>query len=310
MSKGLKTALKIICAVLLTALLFCGIMNTVRPGTITLAKIKRLLGLGPATSSEVRIVFISVGQGDCALVISDGFSALIDAGEPDSFDRIEEVLQREKVGTLDAVFVSHPHIDHIGSLSEILNKHGANTVYFADFPDELIPTSYTYRKLLDTMEKTGARLTVLETGDTVSFPAGKDEALFTVLHSGEGEDLNDASMVLRLTYGDSSALFTADTGFDAEDDMLVSWTDISADVLKVAHHGSRFSTSGDFLSAVRPAYAVISCGQDNEYGYPKGTLLYRLEAAGAVIFRTDTMGSIQAVLDGTGCAMSIYGEEG
>lgn len=307
--RAVNGAAKVICAVLLTALLVCGVINTVRPGTVTLGRLKRLLGIGPQPGPGVKIVFISVVQGDSTLILTDSYSALIDAGEAGSLGSIEEVLKKEGVGRLDAVFITHPHLDHTGSLSGILKRHGADRVYVADMADSLLSEAYGYDRLLKDISSSGAGLTVLKTGDTVEFAAGGDEAVLTVLHSGEGEDLNEASMVLRLVYKDSAALFMADTGFDAEEDILALKVPVSAQLLKVGHHGSRYSTSGDLLEAVKPVYAVISCGRDNEYGYPKETVLYRLDAAGALIYRTDTMGSICAVLDGTGCTVRTYDEE-
>ncbi len=310
MNKRLKTLLKILAALLLLALMAVGIVNTLRPGTVTLRKLRKWLGLSDRVPAEgVEIVFVSVGQGDCSLVLSEGFCALIDAGTADSLPDIEAVLEKEGVDRLDAVFVSHPHLDHIGALVPILRRYGADAVYFADIPDELLPATYTYSKLLDVIGDLRIPLRILKTGDTVEFPVGEKAGVFRVLHSGEGDDLNNASMVLKLEYGDTAALFMADAEFSAEQELLASGADLSADLLKVGHHGSRYSTSSYLLDACRPSFAVISCGAGNEYGYPTESAMRRLEDALCLVYRTDTMGSIIARLDGENCVMDIYGEE-
>ena len=311
MNKHLKTALKILAALLLLALLAVGIIDALRPGTVTLRKLRKWLGLskGEAPAVGVKIVFVSVGQGDCSLVLSDGFCALIDAGTVDSLRDIEAVLEKEGVDRLDAVFVSHPHLDHIGALAPILRRYGADTVYFADIPEELLPATSTYARVLDAIEDLRIPLRILKTGDAVEFPAGEGKGLFRVLHSGEGDDLNNACMVLKLEYGDTAALFMGDAEFSAEQTMLATGADFSADVLKVGHHGSRFSTSTYLLDACRPSHAVISCGAANEYGYPTESAMRRLEDALCLVWRTDTMGSVTALLDGKTCLMGIYGEE-
>ena len=113
-----------------------------------------------------------------------------------------------------------------------------------------------------------------------------------------GDDPNEGSLVARVRYGETSFLFTGDMGFEAEDDMLAAGVDVSATVLKVAHHGSAGSSSTEFLQAVHPQYAVISVGADNDYGHPTEAALNRLAACGIPVYRTDLLGEIIAVSDG------------
>ena len=113
-----------------------------------------------------------------------------------------------------------------------------------------------------------------------------------------GDDPNEGSLVARVRYGETSVLFTGDMGFEAEDDMLAANVDVSATVLKVAHHGSAGSSSSEFLEAVNPQYAVISVGADNDYGHPTEATLNRLAALNIPVYRTDLLGEIAASSDG------------
>ena len=113
-----------------------------------------------------------------------------------------------------------------------------------------------------------------------------------------GDDPNEGSLVARVRYGETSVLFTGDMGFEAEDDMLSANVDVSATVLKVAHHGSAGSSSSEFLEAVNPQYAVISVGADNDYGHPTEATLNRLSALHIPVYRTDLLGEIVASSDG------------
>ena len=113
-----------------------------------------------------------------------------------------------------------------------------------------------------------------------------------------GDDPNEGSLVARVRYGETSVLFTGDMGFEAEDDMLSANVDVSATVLKVAHHGSAGSSSSEFLEAVNPQYAVISVGADNDYGHPTEAALNRLSALHIPVYRTDLLGEIVASSDG------------
>ena len=140
-------------------------------------------------------------------------------------------------------------------------------------------------------------LEVLHRGDIIS--AADGELTFTVHWSGGGKDLNDCSLVMTAEYGQNRILFMGDAEQDVERDLLSDGADLRADVLKVGHHGTKYATTSRFLSAVKPSYAVISCGLDNEYGYPKEEVLERLLSAGAQIFRTDIQGDIHFVMDGT-----------
>ena len=242
------------------------------------------------------VVFMSCGQADSTLLYTDRYTMLIDCGLNDSYGRIRNQLEAMGVDHLDAVVLTHPHLDHGGGMAQVLRHFPTAQVYFADIPESLTSTAKWFTRILDAIEETGSALTILKEGDTIEM--GTTGGKLEVLHSGNGSDLNNCSLVLRMTYGATKVLLTADIEREAEARLVASGKTIQADILKVPHHGSRSSSTRDFLQQVQPKVAVISCGEDNEYGYPKPDVLQRLEEVGAAIYRTDTQGHVTVLLNG------------
>lgn len=157
-------------------------------------------------------------------------------------------------------------------------------------PDNLVPTTISYTKLLTLLNEEEIPMQTLQPDDVIDLGSG---AVLTVLGPQRNyEDLNNCSLILRLDFGRNSFLFTGDAESTAEQDLLQSGADLSADLLKVGHHGSSTSSSIDFLRAVRPDFAVISCGTSNDYGHPHQAALDRLAAIGCQTLRTDLSGTI------------------
>lgn len=245
-----------------------------------------------AAVSEMTVHYLDVGQGDCVLVSCDGESMLIDAGDNNQGTKIQNYLKKQGVTKLKYAVGTHPDADHIGGLDVILYKFDCGTVMMPD----VSKNTATYRDVVDTMKQKGYRNTVPEPGD--SFQLG--DAVCTVLGPEESyEDANNNSIVLKVEHGENSFLFMGDAEAEAESDILSGGADVEADVLKVGHHGSRSSSSQKFLKAVDPAYAVISCGEDNSYGHPHAETLNNLRAMGVDVFRSDEQGTIVAVSDGS-----------
>lgn len=242
-------------------------------------------------SQGLTVHFIDVGQADAALVTCDGESMLIDGGNADDSSRIATYLKKQGIEHLDYVVNTHAHEDHVGGISGALNVCTVG---------EVLASCYTYdSKVYDNFvryaEKSGAPLTVPEVGDEFYLSDAKVTVLGPVC---EYEEENDNSIVLRISYGKTSFLFTGDMEQTAEKDVLNSRANISADVLKVAHHGSSSSSSYAFLREVMPEYAVISAGRGNSYGHPHEEVLSRLRDAGVKLYRTDLQGDIVARSDG------------
>lgn len=244
-----------------------------------------------AGDSSFAVHFIDVGQADAALVVCDGHYMLIDGGNAADSSLIYSYLQNQGAQHLDYMVATHPHEDHIGGLSGALNYAAVDTAYSPVATYD----SKVFQNLVHYLDQQGKSLTVPSPGDTFSLGSATVQILGPV---EQYSDANNSSIVLRVDYGQTSFLFTGDMERQAEQDLLDSGADLSATVLKVAHHGSDTSSSYVFLRAVMPQYAVISVGEENSYGHPSDAVLSRLRDADAALYRTDMQGSVVAESDG------------
>ncbi len=254
----------------------------------------------------LQVVFIDVGQGDSILILSpEGDSMLIDAGEKTAREAVGTVLSAYGICEIDILIATHPHSDHIGGIQYILENYPVGKLYIPN----VSTTTATFTALLTYIEREEIPLYKAESGVTVEFSASV-ACTFLGPATNSYEDLNDFSAVLKLTYGDTSFLFMGDATSVAEADILALYDteDLSADVLKIGHHGSNTSTSEEFLLAVNPSYAVISCGLDNSYGHPHTETLDLLYAYGILTYRTDELGTILATSDGSSISFDKEGE--
>ncbi len=236
--------------------------------------------------------FVDVGQGDGAVVVCDGKTLVIDGGPSESGAKMVDYLQNTlHVSTIQAVVATHPHVDHIGGLSDVIRAFRVKKLYSPVDAYEAGPFEAMRRTAGDKKLK----ITVPQAGQRFSLGRAKVEFLAPL---GIYDNVNDISLVVKVTYGQTTFLFTGDAERPSEYDMADSGEDLSATVLKVGHHGSNTSTSYVFLRRVMPTYAVISCGRDNAYGHPHEEVLSRLNDAGAAVYRTDESGTIVCRSDG------------
>ena len=252
-----------------------------------------------AAEEELIIHFLDVGQADAAILQCGDEVMMIDGGESSESSLIYSYLTKTLgITRIDYMIATHPHADHIGGLSGALNACSVEVVYSP-------VTSYDskqFSSLVKYTQKQGRNLTVPEVGDSFTFGDAQVQFLSP---SQTYSNINDCSIVVRITHGSNTFLFAGDAEWDAEHDMLSSGYDLSATVLKVGHHGSDTSTSYVFLREVMPQYAVISCGKDNSYGHPTEAVLSRLRDAGTQVFRTDLQGDIVCVSDGDELAFAV-----
>ena len=238
-----------------------------------------------------KIYYLNVGQADSILIQNEGQNMLIDAGNNADGENIVEFLQSLNISKIDFLVGTHPHEDHIGGLDDIINNFDIGTIYMP----KVATTTKTFEDVLDAIQAKSLFVTTPEIGK--SFNMGS--ANFQILSAGtDEEDLNSCSIVLKLTFGNLAYLFTGDEETVNEEQMISSGYDLSADVLKVAHHGSNTSTSEEFLNKVSPDVAIIMVGRDNSYGHPHSEVLNRLESKNIKIYRTDTDGTILITSDG------------
>ncbi len=258
---------------------------------------------GGEPGAEVKVHFIDVEQGKAILIEAPEKNVLIDAGEREQGPVVLGYLNETGVRRIDLLIASHPHSDHIGGLSDVISQVTVGMVVTPVVSDEMVPASSVYRELLETIDEQGLRITPSRPGDEYDLGGGSVLTLLGPL--GDYDDLNDYSVVSRLDFGANSFLFTGDATTSPEDDLLEAGAGLDATVLDVGHHGSYTSTGEDFLRAVSPRVAVISCAVDNSYGHPHREVIERLEESGAEIFRTDLDGHVVIASDGADLEIEV-----
>ncbi len=243
-------------------------------------------------SGDLKVHFIDVGQADAILIQQGSHLMLVDGGNRDDGPTVKNYLQKQGITSLDYVVGTHAHEDHIGGLAYIINNFKVGKVYFP----KQTATTKTFKDFVTSVKNKGLGLTVPTIGE--SFNLGQANCKVLAPKSTSYEDGNDYSIVIKVSFGNNSFLLTADAEALSEKEMLSSGADLKSDLLKVAHHGSRTSTTSDFLSKVNPKYAVVSVGRDNSYNHPALDTMNRLKAKGIQVYRTDEQGSIVAISDG------------
>lgn len=243
---------------------------------------------------QLEVHYIDIGQGDATLIMCDGDAMLIDAGDNSKGTAVQNYLQKQGIKELDYVIGTHPDADHIGGLDVILYKFDCKTVIMPDIEND----TRTYDDVIQTMKTKNYKNTLPKVGDTYSLGSAE----FTVIapnHYDYGDNNNNYSVGIILQNGGHRFLFIGDAEKEAEEDIIENDIDISADVYKVAHHGSDTASTDELLDEVKPQYAVISCGEDNRYGHPDKEVLQRLKQRDIKTYRTDKDGTVIAYSDGS-----------
>lgn len=241
---------------------------------------------------ELQVHFIDVGQGDATLIFQDEHVMLIDGGDNLYGWQVMDYLNYLGIDHLNYVIGTHPDSDHIGGLDTVLENISCDSVLMPDSAKETV----TYESVVDVIENQQIERILPKPGEEYTLGT----AVFTILApNGCYDSANDNSIAIRLVHGGNSFLFTGDAESESEADMLKSGRLLTSDVYKVAHHGSSGANSELFLLAVNPTYAVISCGENNDYGHPHSEVLNRLRLMGTKVYRTDEQGTIVAISDGS-----------
>ncbi len=242
---------------------------------------------------------ISVGQGDAALIVSPtGKTVLVDGGPPEGTERLLQTLKRRQISSLDLVILTHPHLDHLGGLSQVVAQLPVRTFLDAGYPS----TSPPYAALLKRLADKGIAVKNAAAGRNIDIGDGATLTLLgppSPFLTNTRSDVNANSVVVRLTWRGRTALLTGDSEPETEQYLLAQvqkgQVELRAELLKVAHHGGRYSSTEAFLRAVSPKLAFISVGPGNDYGHPTADAMGRVVSAGATIYRTDLQGDLTAV---------------
>jgi len=240
---------------------------------------------------DLVVHFLDVGQADSIFIqLPNGENMLIDGGEAKNASSILIYLRSLGVTTIDYLVATHPHADHIGGLPDIINAMDVLNI----FMPRVSHTTQTFERLLTSIQNKGLQIDQAIAGVNILLLPELEVGIIGPMRE-DYRDLNDHSAVIKIIFGSTSFLFMGDAEGTSEGHIT---TDVSADVLKVGHHGSKTSTSAAFLRRVAPSYAVISVGSNNSYGHPTDEVLARLDAADVDVYRTDMVGTIVFISDG------------
>lgn len=251
---------------------------------------------------------IDVGQGDAILIRTPGQQVtLVDTGDVPARDKLLAYIKKQGITTIDNLIITHPHADHIGGAAAVFDNLQVKRVYDSG----QTATSALYRQYLSLVKKKGIAFTVLTAGDQVDIGGGAALKILgpqKPLITGTDSDLNNNSVVARLTYGDFAMLLTGDAEKEAESAIVQKYKgQLKSQVLKSGHHGSKTSSSLEFLRAVSPEAAVISLGAGNDYKHPHQVVLNRYADLKIKVSRTDQQGTVTVMSDGK--TYTITGEK-
>ncbi|MDP4146078.1 MAG: ComEC/Rec2 family competence protein [Bacillota bacterium] len=245
------------------------------------------------SSDNLVVHYIDVGQGDSELIQINNKNLLIDAGTTESQQKIVSYLKKAGVNKLDYVITTHPHEDHIGGMSKVINNFDVENFY----APKVTTNTKTFSDMIKALKNKNLKIISAKAGEKLNL-GQHVQCDILAPNSTKYDNLNNYSVVVKISFGNTKFLFMGDAEQESEKEMLEAGYDLSCDVLKVGHHGSKTATSPSFLTEAHPKIAVISCGKGNDYGHPHKTTLDKLNKINCTIYRTDLSGDIVLFSDG------------
>ncbi len=244
---------------------------------------------------DLAVSFLNAGSADACFITCHGKNVLIDAGLSANYDKLSAYIKRCGCTHFDAVIVSHPDSDHIGGMSGIIEDFGTDSLYMYSLPQELVPETEDYGNFVNSVKENNIELINPEIGSEIS--VGELKFMF-ISPEQPYEDINDCSLVVKMTFGENTFLFTGDISDEVEADLLNSNAELKSDGLKGANHGSKTSSSQEFLEAVSPQISVVSVGS-NDSSLPDYYTMARINKFSGGLYRTDEDKTVVITSDGT-----------
>ncbi|MEG6523166.1 ComEC/Rec2 family competence protein [Desulfotomaculum sp. 1211_IL3151] len=245
-----------------------------------------------APAGTLKVHFIDVGQADAILVQNSDQAMLVDAGNNADGELMVRYLNQQGIKKLQVVIGTHPHEDHIGGMDDVIKHFSVEQIYLP----KVNHATETYQDVLRAMKAKNIKATAASGGQ--SFTLGDARVEILAPNSSSYEELNDYSIVSKISFGETAFLLTGDAGILSEQEMITKGYDLRANVLKVGHHGSYTATGEKFLKAVNPQVAVISVAAKNDYGHPHREILERLKTSKVEVYQTAQQGTLVLVSDG------------
>lgn len=251
------------------------------------------------SEDELQIHIIDVDQAESILIVQDGFTMLVDSGDNFTGDDVVKYIKNLGIDKIDIFLITHFHRDHAGGAHKIISSLDVKKIVCHKFSDlSTMQERFWYidMSISRSIRETFGSMSIFmesacENNKLKNFDVG-DAKVYTLSQNNDAVNVNNKSIVFKLVYGDFSMLFMADAESEVEKELLEEDADLSADVLKIGHHGSKTSTTDEFLDKVNPKYAVVSCGNGNDYNHPYGAVTKRFEDKNIPLYRTDELGDI------------------